>query len=301
MYKFNTQIDIAFNQKKLPDFYDVAFSMKPVDERGKHSCKIIANSAKKVQEVFYDNESLSISISEESVCLKDLKNFDGFDCFDTFLFDSTTLSFAEILILLRKVVGLKKDCKIGFIYSQPCRYEKAYADPQDTHSFSLSNQINQVDYIPGFNSLSQQGSNVFLLAFVGFEDTRLSRALNPDEGSSYSDFSPVLCVPPFITGWENHSLMNHVKLFQEFTPYEVHFTSAFSFVTSYNKVLSIKQSLSTETFVIAPFGPKPTSVGVALCVAENEDISVIYDFPSQAEGRSCGVGATHYMNVLLEH
>jgi hypothetical protein len=297
-FKIQVQHDFEKSAITLPDAYDVGFIMNPLDDRGSYSSNLVKNNTNRVLEIEYDNDSLKISIDHTKVRLREFKQYKEFDNYNSFLFDTTNLSFAEILILLRKIFLLDKPCDVGFVYTQPLEYKQKYSTPNETHSFTLSSTINKVDLIPGFNNITSR-DNAFLLAFLGFEESRLSRTLNPDEGNSYVQFAPVFCVPPFLTGWETHSLMAHSRVFEEYPPYEVYFSSAFGLMSSYNKIMQIKRQLGSRPLVLAPYGPKPSSIGVALAAAQNKDLNIVYDFPKRIQGRSSGIGITNYIKLSL--
>ncbi len=299
-FKVGIQHELSHNDNQLPDHYDIAFTMDSVDSRGEYSNQLVVSSSTTSLKTIYSNDDLILTIDTNKIKLRDFfSDYDGLNAYNSFLFDTTNLSFSEILIILRKLFSLNKKCNVGFVYTQPLKYEQKYSRPNETHSFSLSNTINQVDIIPGFNTISASIENSLLIAFIGFEASRLARTLNPDEGDTYELFSPVFCVPPFLTGWENHSLMAHGQLFEDYEPDEVYFSSAFGFISSYQKITDIKKLLGNRKLIVAPYGTKPSSVGVAIAAAQHSDINIVYDFPERSQGRSSGVGVTSYLQLSL--
>ena len=64
-------------------------------------------------------------------------------------------------------------------------------------------------------------------------------------------------------------------------------------------VINIYEKADND-IVIAPLGNKPCTIAVAMIAAENENVSVIFDFPTKKSNRTDGVKNTYLFSALVE-
>jgi hypothetical protein len=222
---------------------------------------------------------------------------------ESVLFDATNLGFAEIVIILRHIVDNGVADNIGFFYSEPSFYKDKVTTPNQVRAFDLSEKVNDIDIIPSFYSHVGDDIGSYLLAFLGFEDVRLSRALNTDEGNDFDELSVAFTVPPFQTGWEGHALMaNSLVLENESNLRESFFVSGNQYISAYRLIVEQKQYAERANMVLslAPLGAKPSSIAVALAAATDKELNVLYDFPKRKPMSSSGIGKSHHYRVEIE-
>ncbi|SDU33187.1 hypothetical protein [Nitrosomonas ureae] len=286
----------------LSDKYDIAFTAEPVDERGQFSKKISLSNSNSHVKISYHHDTLAVELNgltENLINFLDRKDVYGAK---SILFDATNLSFAEIVIVLRLALTTGTIEKVAFIYTEPESYSSKIWTPLEIRGFELSNKINALDFIPRFYQANSSNKN-YLLVFQGFESTRFSRLIDPDEGEPYSKLSVAFSVPPFQTGWETHALMANSQIFNSNKVEEIFFIPGNQPYEAYqliNETFNVVLPGYETNLTLAPFGTKPTSIAVALAAAENEKISVLFDFPTKKTGRSSGIGPSHHYPVLLK-
>lgn len=287
------QIDFSLNFK-----YDLSLTTSCVDSRGEYSKEVAAQSSNKQIEVSYDHNLLSVSYGNRKESLQEFLNKNDIDEANSILFDATNLAFPEIAIVLRAALTNSKVNRVGFIYSEPASYLVKVTTPLETRGYDLSSKINKLDFIPKFYNHSNSENSAYLLAFLGFEYTRLARLIDPDETEPFKHMAVCIAAPPFQTGWEMHALMAHSHLLEKIKIDDTHFVPGNQPYETYKKIGFVKKANSNLT--LAPFGTKPMSIAAALAAAEDETISVIFDFPTKKKDRSTGIGNTHHYGVLVK-
>jgi hypothetical protein len=299
MFKF---IELSQSQMLICDNldYDIAFIGKPMDERGSKSIEKVNLSAAKALCVNYDSDTFSLQVVDDSFPANGvgIRSFLSKYSSKKILIDATTLDFPEILFLIRSYITLGT-CKIGFIYAEPSVYEKKEGlDSEDLHAFNLRDGYSRFAPIPGFTPMLSDSKKARLLAFVGFEATRLKRVLLEDEGDRIKEFSVVFGVPPFQASWEMHSYMQNASVLRETE--EVLFVGANNPRSAYNLISEVARasSSSNEVITLAPLGTKPMSIAVALFAAQYRNaVRVIYDYPKTRKNCTTGVARIHHFLV----
>ncbi|MEK0161904.1 hypothetical protein WLQ65_22630 [Pseudoalteromonas piscicida] len=302
MFNFLTPMEFYQQEVLLPFKYDIAITSQALDPRGEVSQFNAEKSSKRIINITYDHNELTLSINGVSVGLIDFLSQKSVFSSKSILFDATNLSFAEIAIVMRLAIKTMSIERASFLYTEPEKYSAKVWSPLEARSFNLSNRINLVDFIPTFYQRSLSSKKNYLLAFLGFEDIRLAKALDPDNGTSFDNVSIVFSIPPFQAGWETHALMANSRVLKEHVIEESFFTAGNQPYDAYNlieKVISTTKNGYNSNLTLAPFGTKPTSIAAALAAAKNEDISVLFDFPEKSINRSQGVGKLHYYPISI--
>ena len=162
--------------------------------------------------------------------------------------------------------------------------------------FSLSDKFQQYPPLPGY-TINAELENVDLIAFLGFEKTRLGQIFAQEE-TIYQNFTPVIPLPGFLPGWENRSINNHLKFFSpKYSFSDLKYVSANNPYQAYT--LLVKIANSQKKFRLAPIGTKPNAIGCAVFLVnyKDENFGVLYDFPIKSKKRSNGIGKIHIYNL----
>lgn len=280
--------------------FDVGFTSSTYDDRGLCSKNIVNANCDILFEVQYDFETYSLKVNNDIIKLNELSSHFNNHNAQRIIFDSTNLSFAEIIILLNIYIKTFSVGFIEFIYVEPDEYSSRKPGPLSTHSFDLSDKIHDTAAIPPFYYEVGMDDRAHLMAFLGFESDRLARALNPDEGANHNTLSVAFGVPPFKTEWEVHSMMQNVQTLSQYSPQDCYFIPANNPRTAYHIIEHVNQSLDEdERLILAPLGTKPEAIGVALYTVLNERIGVLFDFPQKRQKRTKGIGPIHNYSVMI--
>ncbi|MFY0678397.1 MAG: hypothetical protein JXR18_14060 [Neptuniibacter sp.] len=300
MYEFLPSKQFPGNNINLGFEYDLGLIGESVDTRGNVSVRIVRDHSKLQHELKYDHDNLSVRHGNSHIALKEYLKGSCFEGIKSLLIDSTNLPFAEIAIALRAALRSGAVERISFVYCEPDEYKMCVWTPTALRGFELTEKLNEFDFIPTFYS-SYVDKNSYLLAFLGFEDTRFKRVIDPDLGGGFSGIGAAFSVPPFQTGFDNHSLMANSRVLHDSNitePFFVAGNQPYDALELIGRVWRARKSES-ESLVLAPLGTKPNAIAVALAAAEDEEISVIFDFPVKRSNRSEGIGTSHYFPIRV--
>ena len=151
--------------------------------------------------------------------------------------------------------------------------------------------------IPPYSLLidSVSGSKAELVVFLGFENDRLSRIIENDEGAKYKIYTPILAVPAFVPGWENISLRRHYLELKNFN--NILFAPANNPYEAQEVLTTIQHNSKLDNIVIAPIGTKPHALGAIVFLINSKkkglNVGIVYDFPKKKENRTDGIGNIH--------
>ena len=300
IYEFRN-IRIYDEQDTLPLAQDtICFHGEILDDRGKKAKEININN--EYMKFKYDDEEFSIYINDIEYAIFDYETIFEDINKDTVVIESTTLNIVDILFILK---GIKKNpniVNIQILYIEPKEYNFKNSSLLEYDDFELSSKFKEFPPVPGFTIIARSKDEVEnfedatqLIAFLGFERTRLGQIFNSDDAPLYSKFTPIIPLPGFNPGWENRTINSHLKFFSaknNFTKLE--FVSANNPYQSY-KILE-NFSKTCKKFRIAPIGTKPNAIGCAVFLLNNDsddnkiDAGILFDFPTKIQKRSNGVG-----------
>lgn len=268
------------------------------NEKIQYSYKIIYHENKFSFSVYHNGEESNIrSVLFGKEFIEKLSN-------KVFVLDTTSLGFAEILLLLH-YLSQKKNISIKLFYVEPDEYKLNGKKSMFKNEFDLSEGFNNFRKIPPYSILIDSSSShkAKLITLLGFENDRLSRILEDDDGARYDTFEHIIALPAFKPGWENISLHRHSHELKgtrnlEFAPANNPYET--------NKVLeNIKKNSKDKNLVIAPIGTKPHAIGAIIFLINSklneEKIGVMYDFPIKKEKRTDGVGFIHEYIVRINN
>lgn len=308
---------MSVEQLEFEDYDCIFIGENYVDERSILAKDFIENSFGETEIVRtqYDSATFTVKMNGVDVSLKQLRAKLEDYSLNKVLLEATSLDFSEILVLLKELSEVSG--VIDFLYLTPEKYGRVHSPSLNRYNFKLSNGFKDPKPIPGFTPmLGSHGGNAKLVSFVGFESGRLGRVLSEDENASIKRMSVVFAVPPFVSGWENYSLFQHSYFLSEGISEEAQFVSAYSPFSTYSLLVNkIEPSLRDgEIIQLAPYGTKPTSIGVAVYAVQKfqeaknsiEDhnysqknpVSVKYDFPEKANSRSEGIGSVYLYRLI---
>lgn len=280
----------------LPIDHDtICFFGHPVDDRGRFSTKLTQNSKKFMikylredYSILFDDNKLNFFDFEQQISsIKTIKIF----------IDATTLTFPELLFLLKAVNNNIHVKNIEILYVEPKEYRKAKSEINSTNVFSLSNKFQNFSPIPTFVSAKDM-EKIDFAVFLGFEKARFAKLIESDEGSHYQSFYPVIPLPAYKLGWESHTIKMHLEYLTSENGFEAKNLRMVGASNPYHThtILAEIATITQKKFRIIPIGTKPTTIGCAVFLvnqwASTPDCSIdaIYDFPEIAPDRSMGIG-----------
>lgn len=223
--------------------------------------------------------------------------------FDTIYLDATSLGFAELLLLLDGINKSNKIRTVKIIYAEPEKYAKKERSLQDDE-FDLTNSFKNSRKIPPFSLMidSSSGSKAELIVLLGFENDRLGRILENDDGAIYEKITPVVALPAFTPGWENISLRRHHSVLNKLNQLE--FSPANNPYETYEILKKIKNNSRYTNLIIAPIGTKPHGLGAIVFLINSKEkklnIGIVFDFPIKKEDRTDGLGKIHIYTVMVK-
>jgi hypothetical protein len=302
MYSFLCPKEFFGEKVCLEHKYDVGLLGKSHDTRGNVSRVVVREQSTKQIELDYFHETLTVNVNAVETGLKAFFECNLFEGVESILIDATNLAFAEIAAILRLARNTKSVSRISFFYCEPDKYNMKVWTPVEIRGFELTETLHKVDFIPTFYNQGSQCSSKYLLAFLGFEDNRFSRIIDPDLGADYNSIGAAFSVPPFQTGFDTHSFMANSRVLHDNQIEEPFFVAGNQPYDAYHLIERLKKMcyVNSQELVIAPIGTKPTAIATALAAAEDSSISVVFDFPTKREQRSRGIGKSHYFPIELK-
>lgn len=299
MFSFIENRLIENDTKKLQDKFDVGFIGSPLDIRGKHSISLIKQISKSYKSISYNNMNHSVTIDDTTTPLLNLNQEEMFGTSASVVVDATNLAFPELAILLRFLLKSAHAQRVSFIYSEPQQYTKSvYREP--TIHYELSDNIESPQFIPSFFSFNRSRIK-HLFAFLGFESRRFIRMVDPDDGEVYGSVNPIFAVPPYQPGFEKISFDENSRVLEKSNNSDCFFVPSnqpYSALKLLREIYDIYEKLG-EDLVVAPLGNKPCSIATAMAAAENERISVLFDFPTKKSNRSSGVEKVYLFTASI--
>lgn len=260
--------------------------------------KIIYNKEKFIFSVNYNKEEKHLGLVEfRNNFINNLSN-------KVFILDTTSLGFVEILLLLHFISEkIDKNIVIKLFYAEPEEYRLKDKRSLFKNEFDLSESFSSFKKIPIYSTLIDSSSphKAKLISLLGFENDRLSRILEEDDGAIYDDFEHIIALPAFKPGWENISLHRHSHELAGF--HNLEFAPANNPYETYRVLEKIQKNSKDKHLTIAPIGTKPHAIGAIIFLinsrSSNKKVEVIYDFPIKKENRTDGIGVIHEYRIGL--
>lgn len=296
---YNNFEEIVFNESY--ENYIFFHGREDLDNRCKVTTSFFNSKITDNYKIIYDEDKFIILVSSK---LGD-KEFrihafgkDFIESFDKniFILDTTSLGFAEILLLLH-FLSNKKNIEIKLFYVEPNVYTLKSNNLSFKYEFDLSQGFNKFKKIPPFSLLidSSSSEKAKLITLLGFENDRLSRIIEDDDGARYDEFEHIIALPAFRPGWENVSLQRHYQELKEFQNLE--FSPANNPYETHRVLERIQKNSNNKSIVVAPIGTKPHAIGAIIFLINSKlkgnKVGLIYDFPIKKENRTDGIGNIH--------
>ncbi|MFW2273400.1 hypothetical protein [Burkholderia orbicola] len=300
--RFLKQEVIVAGDLKQGDEFDIAFhGNNQLDDRSQASVKISTGAARRSLRVSYDSQTFCLTIADKCYRSDELESIPLDYAARTIVIDATTMEFPEMALLLYAYRHFSPNRKptCSFIYAEPVEYVKNVQEVNEAVAYQLTVTFGERRPIPQFAAALSANHKAHLVAFLGFEGTRVLRVLQDDDGNFYKTVTVVFGVPPFQSTWDLHSLMANTDLLTLSNP-RVSFSGANDPLGAYQllaKVQSGLQGSGCSRLAVAPFGTKPTAIGAALYCVENRIMRVIYDYPVRKQGRTKGVHCVHRYSI----
>ncbi len=283
--------------------WDYAFLGKPMDERGDNSIAFLSGNSLKQIVVKYSPREFTMQFDEDFFHKDDIddklkKMVDG-----SIVIDSTTLNFAEILILSQSLKDL--GCKIvSIIYVEPGGYNQKHLGPDILHKrdFELSEETIGFEAIPG-HSLALTNDIYQKVVFIcGFESERIDRAMEDSEINSNACCT-IFGVPAFYPGWEMDSFDNNISvLIERRINGGINFCGATNPLSVFQKLNIIYKGLEEDSqMFVVPLGTKPMNIGACLFLLTKpkDKVAVLYDHPQEMKNKALKTSDWHLFNITL--
>lgn len=266
--------------------WDIAFHGRLIDYRSAESKAYMLAHSRCAYEFYYDAENLEWSLDGQNCgSVDDIEKIFLEKQLDAkhILIDSTTLNFAEILILFQtyKLFGTTQ---IDALYLEPAKYKVPSERLIESRHFQLSAKIKGFLAIPK-HALSFE-SNDLAVVLCGYEGERLGHAF--EEYDINGEFCRLIFgMPPYSYGWDMNSYVNFLPIISNNNIAQTFdYCPAANPLAVYEKLCTIYESIDQyQKMFILPFGTKPMSLGAVLFIINNpnHNISVLYDHPVVSE------------------
>ncbi|NOQ32110.1 MAG: hypothetical protein GQ570_13420 [Helicobacteraceae bacterium] len=268
---------------------------KSLDNRSDEVFTYYSKSIEDKYKIIYEENNFQLIIDDQNKFKNHLfgREFINTLSFQNYYIDATSLGFAEILLILHNLNEVRTNINIVIIYAEPKEYKKEKKTPFGD-SFDLTKVAGNFKKIPPYSLLidSNTSSKAILIPFLGFENNRLGRIMESDDGARYEQYIPILGLPAFNPSWENISLQRHHQELKDIT--DIKFSPASNPYETYQVLDDIYKNSVDPTLVLAPIGTKPHAIGAIIFLINKKevgvDIGLTYDFPKKKENRTDGIG-----------
>lgn len=213
------------------------------------------------------------------------------------LIDITSIKHPILFYFLSILRSKFKPKNLLITYTEPELYEQGRIE-KVTKKFDLTEKFCSVKPIPGFLRINDYKKERLLVALMGFEGNRFSKALE-DVGPATRKTYAIVGFPSFQPGWQYYVYSENQHALEQSKAHSlIKRITANEPFGIYNTLKDIKENNLDYEITIAPIGTKPHSLGACMFALDNPDIQIYYDFPSFGEKkRTIGVGKTFLYNL----
>lgn len=290
-------------ERLFHDKWDLSFVGEPIDDRGLKALEYISANTSRSILFKYIPKEFKTRLDEDELDKDDIVEYLAFLSGKKVLVDSTTLNFAEILILTQALieVGVKD---IEILYVEPVKYKRKSKGRDILHKrdFELSEGVVGYEAIPGHALLVTNEVSQKVVFLCGFEAERIDRALE-DSQISGTNCSCIFGVPAFSPGFEMDSFDNSISVIKERK-----IAGGISFCGATNP-LAVLQTLEEmfsgldedEQMFVVPLATKPMNIGACLFLLSKpkDKVAVLYDHPKEIRGKAIEIANWHLFNINL--
>ncbi|MEZ6048194.1 MAG: hypothetical protein R3C11_21980 [Planctomycetaceae bacterium] len=256
-----------------------------------HVCKIYDEQKEQIRFRFSDGEDSTLSLRSQAK----LRAFWQSSQEVNIYIDITGLLHSTWSALLR---GLINDMRrIFVVYVEPEIYRTS-SSPSDSEVYDLSESIEGISPLPGFERFRRDSSKGLFLPILGFEGPRLQFLLNHIEPIGHNIY-PIIGAPGFRAEYPFHAYYaNRRSLLDSHAWKRVYFATASCPFSTFNIISRIREANSEKFATIAPIGTKPQSLAAIVYAIQNPDSTeIVYDHPRRKPHRTEGQSRLHIYNI----
>ncbi len=284
---------------------DIAFvGASDLDDRSAYSVERSSRLGERQFVVRYDPKTFTLTVGDKAFRANgELEDLALQYKASSIVIDATTLDFAEIALLLYAYTFSARKPRVGFLYVEPKEYVRRVLEEPAVNGtvFDLSDGFSTLS-IPPFAAMLSGQHKAHLVAFLGFEGGRLTRALAADDGQFVRKVSVIFGIPPFQATWDLEAFMANSRLLSN-QDVAVKFCGANNPKAAYELLVTAHGAITAYSecnrLMVSPFGTKPMAIGAALYCATQKQSRVLFDHPQRKKGRTAGVHCTHWYEVDL--
>lgn len=256
---------------------------------------IFQNSNAKIISVDYDNsvERFSVSVLSDRVynnAHPTKENFAGVFAnkisgnTKSILIDLTSLQHSVIIVLLNIICNQIRPAHLFATYVKP----QQYINRDNLGYYSFSSQVSEPAGIPGL--IRQRKEHEIIIPFLGFEGDRLYNIVDSDN-MTYESIIPIIGFPSENPTWQFEALRNCMKALDSACPdTEIRKCKSNSIFDALAVLDEIKELYPDKNFVLLPLGIRPHTAACGLWAAKNKNARILYDYVTEADQRSIGIG-----------
>ncbi|WP_157903129.1 hypothetical protein [Cupriavidus malaysiensis] len=277
----------------------VLFHGDAIDERGELAIQNAKEVAQNHVPLSYDPEQMELTVSGSPIlaerCEEIFANYRN----SSFLFEATTLGFAELYCGIRAAIKLQVP-QLNIVYVEPDDYSRS---ERGSDEFALTDVLTGYRPIPpAIVDLTSPDVEAGVF-FLGFEPARLDRALEEYQMIVEKDIKILFGLPAFKAGWELHSIVPHLTTLKERGSFAIAYCAANDPEAAFEALQNTRASLSAEQkMFIAPIGTKPCGIAAAIFASLYQDqVGLVYDHPRRKPKRSAGVNVWRSFGAIFEY
>lgn len=265
------------------------------DERCEKIKTVFENTNARVVSVDYDHDlsKFHIAVLNDPVQQKYHPSKDQFAGFflraieghaKNVLIDLTSLQHVVIMVLLNVLCKQVRPAHLFATYVKPQRY----ITRDSLGKYSFSTQIFEAEGIPGL--IRQRKDNEIVVPFLGFEGDRLQNII---ETMTYERIIPVIGFPSEDPAWKFDALRNCMPVLDNACPdAEIRKCKANSIFDAIQILNEINDLYPEKNFVLLPLGIRTHTAACGLWAASRRNVRIIYDYATESDMRSEGIGDT---------
>jgi hypothetical protein len=267
------------------DRWSLGLVGKGVDERGTAATEFMLQKCDTILELEYHPENFILTCGDKQIPADDFPDYLSTIATGTLLLECSTLGIAEIFLCSRGAIG--KLATMSFLYVEPNKYRAAQRQGLlSKRDFELSDTTEGFRAIPGAVYMLSETDPPRVIFFLGYEESRLDRAMEDFQMLNPSLCSVAFGVPAFQPGWEIDAFANNVKVMKDRGMRDggVYFCGAENPLSAYRVLESIQSEMDAgQRMFIVPIGTKPNGIAAALYAAQYSQVGLLYDHLSRAE------------------
>lgn len=283
--------------------WDIAFVGNAINKRGNEGLEFIKEKSSQVIIIEYIPSIFKMKFGEDEFFVDDINKLLESHIGKNILIDSTTLNFAEILIIMQalKDLGISN---FSILYIEPKNYniKDKVADILHQRDFELSESIVGYEAIPGHALLLTSEVTQKVVFLCGYESERIDRALE-DSDIQGSNCSCIFGIPAYIPGWEMNSFDNNITVIKEKgISGGINFCGATNPLAIYKTLDNIYAGLENDDeMFIVPLATKPMNIGACLFLLSKpkEKVAVLYDHPKEIKDKAIEISKWHLFDITL--